>query len=160
VSATEVIATSGPNMEGGRWSNGPASELSFSTHPEAASRQVPRYAWHMPSFADTVRSPATRDELWDLLSDATRLPEWWDGGTNGFRLPQLVEPACDGERVVISCLVSDQRFELRLEDEDNGTRIDVLVDVPDTEAARLDEQRETVRRSLLRLAEVGAVARL
>ena len=114
----------------------------------------------MPSFADTVRSPARRAELWNLLSDASRLPEWWDGHASGFPLPQLVEPARTGERVVISCLVSDQRFELRLEDELDGTRIDVLVDVPDTEAARLDQQRETVRRSLLRLAEVAAVARL
>jgi len=114
----------------------------------------------MPSFADTVRSPATREDLWSLLSDASRLPEWWDGGATDFPLPQLVEPARDGERVVISCLVSDQRFELRLEDEEDGTRIDVLVDVPDTEVERLDEQRETVRRSLLRLAEVAAVARL
>jgi uncharacterized protein YndB with AHSA1/START domain len=114
----------------------------------------------MASFADTVRSPATREELWNLLSDPRRLPEWWEGPDGGSPLPQLVEPARAGERVVISCLVSDQRFELRLEDEEDGTRIDVLVDVPDTEAARLDQQRETVRRSLLRLAEAAAVARL
>lgn len=114
----------------------------------------------MPSFADTVRSPATRADLWNLLTDVSRLPEWWAAGANGFPRPQLVEPARDGERVVISCLVSDQRFELRLEDEEDGTRIDVLADVPDTEAARLDQHRETVRRSLLRLAEVAAVAPL
>ena len=115
----------------------------------------------MPSFADTARSAAPREELWKLLSDASRLAEWWDGNGSGLPMPQLVERAHDGERVVISCLVSDQRFEWRLEEEDDGTtRIDVLVDLPDSEARSLDQQREMVRRSLLRLAEVAAVARL
>jgi hypothetical protein len=115
----------------------------------------------MPSFADTARSTATRNELWKLVSDPRRLPDWWDGSTSEFPLPQLVEPAREGERVVISCLVSDQRFEVRLEDEGDGTtRIDVLVDLPDSEAIQLAQQRDTVRRSLLRLAEVAAVARL
>lgn len=115
----------------------------------------------MPSFADTARSTAPRDEVWKLVSDQSRLPEWWDGGASGFPLPQLVEPLREGERVVISCLVSDQRFEVRLEDEENRTtRIDVLVDLPDSEAIPLAQQRDTVRRSLLRLAEVAAIARL
>lgn len=115
----------------------------------------------MPSFADTARSAAGREELWTLLSDAERLPEWWDANGNDFPAPQLVEPARDGERVVISCLISDQRFELRLEDEEDGTtRIDVLADVPESEESLLDQQRETVRRSLLRLAAMAAVAPL
>jgi len=115
----------------------------------------------MPSFADTARSPAAREEVWKVVSDQSRLPEWWDGSASEFPLPQLVESAREGERVVISCLVSDQRFEVRLEDEEGGTtRIDVLVDLPDSEALQLAQQRDTVRRSLLRLAEVAAVARL
>ena len=115
----------------------------------------------MPSFGDTVRSAAPREELWKLVSDAARLPEWWDGSGSDFPLPQLVEPAREGERVVISCLVSDQRWEVRLEDEEDGaTRIDVLVDVPESDPFRLDEQRDAVRRSLLRLAKVAAVAPL
>ena len=44
--------------------------------------------------------------------------------------------------------------------EEGGTRIDVLVDIPEQEAARLDQQREDIRRSLVRLAEVAAVAPL
>jgi hypothetical protein len=52
--------------------------------------------------------------------------------------------------------VSDLRFEWRLESEGDGTRIDVLVDIPEKEAFRLDQQRETIRRSLARLAEVAA----
>lgn len=114
----------------------------------------------MPSFADTVRSQATREELWQLLSDAGRLREWWDGTGGDLPPPQLVEPARDGERAIISCLVSDQRFEVRLDEEEDGTRIDVLVDVPEGESFGLDRQRETVRRSLLRLARLAAVARL
>jgi uncharacterized protein YndB with AHSA1/START domain len=136
----------------------------------------------MPSFADTARSPAPPEEVWKLLYDPSRFPEWWVGagsvegtrddgdGVKSFTLfpegypdlpmPQLLESARDGQRVVISCQVSDLRFEWRLEPEASGTRIDVLVDIPEEEAARLDEQRDVIRRSLVRLAEVAAVAPL
>jgi uncharacterized protein YndB with AHSA1/START domain len=136
----------------------------------------------MPSFADTARSAAPPEEVWKLLYDPTRFSEWLDGvatvedaredgngrksytayadGYPDFPMPQLLESARDGERVVISCLVSDMRFEWRLEPDDEGTRIDVLVDIPEKETARLDEQREMIRRSLVRLAETAAVAPL
>jgi uncharacterized protein YndB with AHSA1/START domain len=136
----------------------------------------------MPSFADTARSAAPPEEVWKLLYDPSRFTEWCVGvgsiedtrddgdgrksyvlypeGYPDFPMPQLVESARDGERVVISCQVSDLRFEWRLEPEEDGTRIDVLVDIPEKEAARLEEQRELIRRSLVRLAEVAAVAPL
>jgi uncharacterized protein YndB with AHSA1/START domain len=136
----------------------------------------------MPSFADTARSAAPPEEVWKLLYDPSRFTEWCVGvgsiegtrddgdgrksyvlypeGYPDFPMPQLVESARDGERVVISCQVSDLRFEWRLEPEEDGTRIDVLVDIPEKEAARLEQQRELIRRSLVRLAEVAAVAPL
>jgi uncharacterized protein YndB with AHSA1/START domain len=136
----------------------------------------------MPSFADTARSAAPPEEVWKLLYDPSRFAEWLEGvatvkdtrddgngrksytayadGYPDFPMPQLLESAGDGERVVISCQVSDMRFEWRLEPEEGGTRIDVLVDIPEQEAARLDQQREDIRRSLVRLAEVAAVAPL
>ena len=136
----------------------------------------------MPSFADTARSAAPPEEVWKLLYDPSRYTEWLVGagsvedthddgdgrksytlyadGYPDFPMPQLVESAREGERVVISCEVSDIRFEWRLEPEDDGTRIDVLVDIPEKEAPRLDEQRDTIRRSLVRLAELAAVAPL
>jgi uncharacterized protein YndB with AHSA1/START domain len=136
----------------------------------------------MPSFADTARSAAPPEEVWKLLYDPSRYPEWLVGadsvedtrengdgrksytlfadGYPDFPMPQFVESAREGERVVISCQVSDMRFEWRLEAEENGTRIDVLVDIPEKEAARLEQQREMVRRSLVRLAEAATVATL
>ena len=115
----------------------------------------------MPSFADTGRSAAPIDEVWKRLSDPARLPEWWAG--TAFRelpLPQLTGSAEQARRVAISCLVSGLHFDWRLEPEGEGTRIDVLVEVPDNEALQLDEQRELTRRSLVRLAEVATAAPL
>jgi uncharacterized protein YndB with AHSA1/START domain len=136
----------------------------------------------MPSFADTARSAAPPEEVWKLLYDPSRFPEWWAGagsvvetrdngdgrrsftlypeGYPAFPMAQLVESPREGSRVVISCQVSDLRFEWRLERENDGTRIDVLVDIPEKEAFRLDQQRDLIRRSLVRLAEVASVAPL
>jgi uncharacterized protein YndB with AHSA1/START domain len=136
----------------------------------------------MPSFADTARSAAPPEEVWKLLYDPSRYTEWLVGigsiedtrddgdgrksytaypeGYPDFPMPQLVESAREGERVVISCQVSDLRFEWRLEPEADGTRIDVLVDIPEKEGFRLDQQRDVIRRSLTRLAEMAAVAPL
>jgi uncharacterized protein YndB with AHSA1/START domain len=136
----------------------------------------------MPSFADTARSSAPPEEVWKLLYDPSRYPEWLVGadtvedarhdgdgrksytlymeGYPDFPMPQLVESAREGERVVISCQVSDMRFEWRLEPEEDGTRIDVLVEIPEKEAERLDQQRDAIRRSLVRLAGAASVAPL
>jgi uncharacterized protein YndB with AHSA1/START domain len=136
----------------------------------------------MPSFEHTAHSPAPPEEVWKLLYDPGRFPDWWEGmasvddtreGSGGrksytiypdgypdFPMPQLVESTRDGRRVVISCQVSDLIFEWRLKPEDDGTRIDVAVEIPEKEAFRLDQQRELIRRSLARLAEVAAAAPL
>jgi uncharacterized protein YndB with AHSA1/START domain len=109
----------------------------------------------MPSFADTGPSPAPPEEVWKLLCDPSRFPDWWPGADS-----LEVRSVRDGNRLVISCQVSGVRFEWRLEPDNDGTRIDVLVDIPEEEAFRVDEQREEVRASLVRLAEVAAVAPL
>ncbi|HEY2602221.1 MAG TPA: SRPBCC family protein [Thermoleophilaceae bacterium] len=136
----------------------------------------------MPSFADTARSDAPPEEVWKLLYDPSRFPDWWagaasvegmqdDGGGSktytlypegypDFPMPQLLESAREGSHVVISCQVSDLRFEWRLEPDGAGTRIDVLVDIPEKEAFRLDQQRDMIRRSLMRLAQVATPAPL
>ena len=58
---------------------------------------------------------------------------------------------------MVSCLVSELRFEWRLEPTNQGTRITVDVEIPDAEAHRLDAQREIISASMKRLAELAGV---
>lgn len=73
-------------------------------------------------------------------------------------MPQGLETSRDERRVVVSCLVHDVRFLWRLEPVGDGsaTRIDVLVEIPEAEAARLGALRDGIGRSLGRLAELAA----
>ena len=124
----------------------------------------------MPSFHDSATSSAPPEEVWKLLYDPSRFPEWWAGigtvevrgdaeytmypdGYPDFPMPQLVEET-DG-RVRISCLVSDLRFEWRLEREGEGTRITVDVEIPEAEAARLETQQAVIAASLRNLARLA-----
>jgi uncharacterized protein YndB with AHSA1/START domain len=126
----------------------------------------------MPSFADSTETAAPPEEVWKLLYDPTRFPEWWAGietvdpgdggytmypeGYPDFPMPQRLETSREEGRVKISCLVSDLRYEWRLEDAGGATRIAVEVEIPKQEAHRLPTQREVVARSLERLAELAS----
>jgi len=125
----------------------------------------------VPSFHDSAISHASPEEVWKLLYDPARFPDWWAGidtvevedrgkytmfpdGYPDFPMAQLLETRRDQQRVTVSCLVSDLRFEWRLEPADDGTLITVDVEIPAAEADRLDSQREIIRASLQRLAQV------
>lgn len=127
----------------------------------------------MPSFHDSATSAAPPEEVWKLLYDPARFPDWWAGigsvevndegaytmypdGYPDFPMAQLLDTRRDQQRVTVSCLVSDLRFEWRLEPDDHGTQITVDVEIPDSEAHRLDGQREVIGASLRRLAELAA----
>ena len=128
----------------------------------------------MPSFHDTAMSAAAPEEVWKLLYDPSRFPEWWSGvgtvevggagrgytmypdGYPDFPMAQLLETRRTEQRVTISCLVSDLRFEWRLAPEGDGTLISVEVEIPEAEAGRLDAQREIIAGSMRRLAELAA----
>jgi uncharacterized protein YndB with AHSA1/START domain len=127
----------------------------------------------MPTFTLTARSSAPVEEVWKLLHDPARFPEWWAGvetvapGAEGdytmwpagypdFPMAQhLGADAADG-RVTISCLVSDLVFRWQLRADDEATDIDVDVELPDREAHRIDDQRRIVQQSLTTLAELAA----
>lgn len=129
----------------------------------------------MPSFDQAAISDAVPEDVWKLLYDPARFPDWWAGvgsidpGTGGytmypegypdFPMPQALAVSRESGTVTISCLVSDLRFAWRLRPHGMGTEISVHVEIPDSEAHRLDAQRETIRQSLIRLAEVASVAR-
>ena len=85
----------------------------------------------MPSFHDTATSSAPPEEVWKLLYDPSRFPDWWagigtvdvkDGGSYtmypdgypDFPMAQVLETRQADQRVTVSCLVSDLRFEWRL----------------------------------------------
>lgn len=127
----------------------------------------------MPSFRDRVHSDAAPEEVWKLLYDPARFPDWWDGigsvevtgenaftmypeGAPDFPMPQLLSSQPQNGRIAISCLVSDLLFEWRLAPAAHGTEIEVAVQIPETEAKRLEGQRETISRSLARLARLAA----
>ena len=129
----------------------------------------------MPTFDDATTTTAPVEEVWKLLYDPARLVEWMDGiervephGTDGkgdvtiwpdgypdFPMPQNLRTDADGKRVTISCLVSDLVFAWQLEPVEDGTRISVHVEIPDEEAARLDDQRAAISASLRALAELA-----
>ncbi len=126
----------------------------------------------MPSFHDTVTSSAPPEEVWKLLYDPSRFPDWWAGigtvdvqdpgqytmypeGYPDFPMAQLLESRLDEQRVTVSCLVSDLRFDWRLEPEGEGTLITVDVEIPEAEAHRLDPQREIITASMRRLADLA-----
>jgi uncharacterized protein YndB with AHSA1/START domain len=134
----------------------------------------------MPAFDDRAVSQAPPEEVWKLLYDPSRFPEWWAGmetveteepgdagrrrftyypqGRPDFPRPQLLDTARDERRIVVSCVVSDLRFEWRLEPADGGqaTVIEVRVDIPEDQPGWLETQRDLVSRSLGRLAELAA----
>jgi hypothetical protein len=79
-------------------------------------------------------------------------------GYPDFPMGQLLATDRDGQTVKVSCLVSDLRFEWRLADAgDGGTVIDVDVEIPEAEAARLETQQDVISRSLTALASLAAV---
>jgi uncharacterized protein YndB with AHSA1/START domain len=129
----------------------------------------------MPSFHDVARSTAPPEAVWKLLYDPSRFPDWWAGigtvelgspgeytmypdGDPDFPMAQLLDTQQDQHRVTVSCLVSDLRFEWRLEPASDGTLITVDVEIPDSEAHRLETQREIISASMQRLAQLAAGA--
>jgi uncharacterized protein YndB with AHSA1/START domain len=127
----------------------------------------------MPTFALSARSSAPVEEVWKVLHDPTRFPEWWAGvekvstGPDGaytmwptgypdFPMAQRLEAGADRDRVTISCLVSDLTFRWQLREAGEATDIDVEVELPEHEAHRLPEQRRLLERSLRSLAALAA----
>jgi uncharacterized protein YndB with AHSA1/START domain len=126
----------------------------------------------VPSFHDTTTSAAPPEDVWKLLYDPSRFPDWWAGietvdvtsdgqytmypdGYPDFPMAQRLNTRQDQHRVTVSCLVSDLRFEWRLEPAGDGTRITVDVEIPDGEAHRLDSQRQIIRDSMTQLAQLA-----
>lgn len=127
----------------------------------------------------TCRAPAI--EVFKLLHDPSRFPDWWEGmerieGADGprdgvrrfmsdwpeFAYPMEVShPGADGA-ISISCLLSDIVHEWRIEPHPEGCLVRVGVELPEAEEGRAEAQRAEVGgslRNLVALAETEAGAR-
>jgi uncharacterized protein YndB with AHSA1/START domain len=124
------------------------------------------------SLADHATSAAPPEEVWKLLYDPSRFPEWWAGmervelGQDGgftywydgwpdFPMPQKLVTQRDGGRVTISCLVSFLDIEWQLSEDGGGTRIDVRAAIPEEESGRVEQVRDLLAASVRRLAAVA-----
>jgi hypothetical protein len=132
----------------------------------------------VPTFDDAITSPAAVEEVWKLLYDPARFPDWWAGiarvrppageeqgdftlfpdGYPDFPMPQALRTSSLDHQVTISCLVNELVFAWRLEAlaDSGGTRIAVHVEIPESEAFRLDDQRGALSASLRSLATLAS----
>ena len=120
----------------------------------------------MATFEERVESAAPPEEVWKLIYDPEQFKRWWgclDAGETpqtsthpDFPLPEVVESTKGDGRITVSCVMSDIRFEWRLEDRDgNGTLIRLHMEVPDSYGLKLESQRELIGYSLKKLAALG-----
>jgi uncharacterized protein YndB with AHSA1/START domain len=129
----------------------------------------------MPGFALSASCRASVEEVWKLLFDPTRFPQWWVGietvradapgaftqwptGYPDFPMPQKLRVDRAHERVTISCQVSDIDVVWQLAEAGAGTLIHVTISLPEQEAHRLDGQRRVIEESLHRLAALAEAA--
>ena len=93
--------------------------------------------------------PATREDVWEALTDEERLREWFandveldprPGGTGVFRwddgdVRHAAVEAVEPEELLVLRWEDDGRVELRLEDAPSGTRVLVRETAPEWSAA-------------------------
>ena len=129
----------------------------------------------MPSFDNHILVRAPLEDVWKLVHDPTRYPEWWTGigsvdeasldgytlypeGWPDYPMPQRLKASSADGRVTISCLVSDLEYRWHLTADGERTRVEVHVDIPDAEAHRLDGQTAAMASALDRLADLASVS--
>ena len=126
----------------------------------------------MPGFTLSASCCAPVEEVWKLLFDPARFPDWWVGietvrknapgeftqwptGYPDFPMPQKLRVDQASERVTISCQVSDVEVVWQLAEAGPGTSINVNVSLPEREAHRLDGQHQAIEESLRRLTALA-----
>ena len=129
----------------------------------------------MPGFALSAECRAPVEEVWKLLFDPARFPDWWAGieavrkdapgqftvwpaGYPDFPMPQKLRADQAGGRVTVSCQVSDIDVVWQLAEAGAGTSIRVNVTLPEAEAHRLDGQHQVIEESLRRLTALAEAA--
>ncbi|TCK22896.1 SRPBCC family protein [Pseudonocardia endophytica] len=118
----------------------------------------------------TGRAGAPVEEVWKLLFDPSRFPEWWYGtvrpdgpedftwwlgGDPDLPMPQRMRTDAAAGRVSISCQVNDVRFAWRLAADGDGTAIEVHAELAPSEAHRTEGLRSILTASMLSLTELA-----
>ena len=129
----------------------------------------------MPGFMLSADCRAPVEDVWKLLFDPARFPEWWAGietvridepgeftiwptGYPDFPMPQKLRADQADERITISCQVFDIEIVWQLAEIDAGTAIHVDISLPEREAYRLDQQHQVIGESLRRLTALAEAA--
>jgi uncharacterized protein YndB with AHSA1/START domain len=129
----------------------------------------------MPGFTLSASCRAPIEEVWKLLFDPARFPDWWAGiqtvrkdapgqftqwptGYPDFPMPQELKVDQVNERVTISCQISDIDIVWQLAETGTGTAIRVTVSLPDREAHRLDGQHQIIEESMRHLTALAEAA--
>ena len=128
----------------------------------------------MPSFHDTTTSAAPPEEVWKLLYDPSRFPDWWAGiGTVDVtgrrrvhdvpgRLSRLPDgpaarhPTRRAARHASHAWSPTCASNGGSSQHGEGTLITVDVEIPEAEAHRLESQREIISTSMQQLAQLAA----
>jgi uncharacterized protein YndB with AHSA1/START domain len=120
----------------------------------------------LPEFTDETATTAPPEEVWKLLYDPTRFPDWWQREDADFTyyakdwpdfpMPQRFQADSTDRRVTVTCMVSDIDFAWVLEPlQDDGTRIAVRARIPEVEAEREPAIKEMIAGSMRRLAALA-----
>lgn len=129
----------------------------------------------MPGFVLTGRTEAAVEDVWKLLFDPTRFPEWWDGvetvrhdapdtytqwlaGYPDTPMPQALRTDRTAGRVIVSCQVNDVEVTWQLSGTCTATMIEVRVEVSAAERHRLPGLETMMWRSLVALGALAAEA--
>jgi hypothetical protein len=129
----------------------------------------------MPGFELSTHCHAPVEEVWKLLFDPDRFPDWWAGieavrkdapgqftlwpaGYPDFPLPQTLRADQAGGRVIISCQVFAIDMVWQLAEAGAGTAIHLNVTGPESQARRLDGQHQLIEESLRRLTALAEAA--
>jgi uncharacterized protein YndB with AHSA1/START domain len=129
----------------------------------------------MPGFALCADCRAPVEDVWKLLFDPARFPEWWANietvqtgepgeftiwfaGYPDFPIPQKLRADQADERITISCQVFDIEIVWQLAEIDAGTSIHVDISLPERHAHLLDRQHQIIEESLRRLAALAEAA--
>ena len=129
----------------------------------------------MPGFELSTDCRAPVEEVWKLLFDPARFPDWlagteavrkdapgqftlWPADYPDFPLPQTLRADQADGRVIISCQVFAIDMVWQLAEAGAGTSIHVNVTAPESEAHLLDRQHRLIEESLRRLAALAEAA--